>query len=220
MDDLKLFPRSNSLKPFVLLDGHSSRFDLGLVNYIRDPMHPWSVCLGLPYGTHLWQVADSLQQNGNFKLYQTRAKEMLLKEKIKHRLPKVFHPTDIIPIINYAWLHSFACKDNNKTAIIARGWNPCNYALLTDKEILRTKIVNDATSEDECDTNTFSNTCTVTINVSEGTSAAIFDTICDENVKQKAKARAELRERESVQVRSAIDRTKNLPQVPSFDKAI
>jgi hypothetical protein len=61
MDELKLFCRRDDLKPFVLLDGHSSRFDLGLVQYIRDPDHPWSVCMGLPYGTHLWQVTAKWQ---------------------------------------------------------------------------------------------------------------------------------------------------------------
>jgi hypothetical protein len=72
------------LKPFVLLDGHSSRVDLGLVQYIYDPDHPWSVYLGLPYRTHLWQAKDAPQQNGDFKLYQSKAKEILLKEKLQH----------------------------------------------------------------------------------------------------------------------------------------
>ena len=26
--------------------------------------HPWMVCQGVPYGTSLWQVADSSKQNG------------------------------------------------------------------------------------------------------------------------------------------------------------
>jgi hypothetical protein len=218
MDKLELFPRSDKLKPFVLLDGHSSRFDLQLVQYIRDQNHPWSVCLGLPYGTHLWQVGDSPQQNGNFKLYQSRAKEILLKEKYKQRLPKVFHPTDIIPIINYAWDRSFACTEGNKTAITTRGWNPCNYALLVSKEILRTKVDSVDTDNDDTATNHTQNTCTVTINIGEGTSAAIFDTICDENIKKRAKARVEDRERESMMVRKTLDRTKKLTSGPAFKK--
>jgi hypothetical protein len=139
MDELQMFPRTEILKPFVFLDGLSSQFDLGLLKYIRDPHHRWSVCMGLPYRTFLWQVGDSPQQNGNFKSYQSKAKEILLKEKYKDNLPKVIHPTDIIPIINFAWTHSFARTESNPNAIISRGWNPCNYAVLTCKEVLRTK---------------------------------------------------------------------------------
>ena len=140
MDKLELFQRTDSLKPFILLDGHSSRFDLELVDYIRDKEHPWSVCIGLPYGTHIWQVGDSPQQNGNFKFYQTAMKEKILEEKKANNVASVFSPTDIIPIINYAWDRSFARTESNKTAIIERGWNPLNYALLTSAEVLRTQI--------------------------------------------------------------------------------
>jgi hypothetical protein len=57
MDDLKLFPRVDNKKPFVLLDGHDSRFNLEFLKYIRDDSHPWSICIGVSYGTHLWQLA-------------------------------------------------------------------------------------------------------------------------------------------------------------------
>ena len=44
-------------------------------------------------------------------------------------------PTDIIPIVNYAWKRSFAKVDTNKKAIAARGWGPLNYNLLTNSQI-------------------------------------------------------------------------------------
>ena len=44
-------------------------------------------------------------------------------------------PTDIIPIVNYAWERSFVKVDNNKKAITARGWGPLNYNLLINSQI-------------------------------------------------------------------------------------
>ena len=44
-------------------------------------------------------------------------------------------PTDIIPIINYAWNKSFARTECNMNAITSRGWNPMNYNLLTARQI-------------------------------------------------------------------------------------
>lgn len=46
--------------------------------------------------------------------------------------------TDLIPIINYAWNHSFARKDKNRNAIADRGWNPLNRKLLTDEDLRAT----------------------------------------------------------------------------------
>ena len=68
MDKLQLFDRSEGIRPVVILDGHNSRFDLKFLNYIRNPAHPWSVAFGLPYATHIWQVADSEEQNGAYKM--------------------------------------------------------------------------------------------------------------------------------------------------------
>jgi hypothetical protein len=53
-------------KPFLLLDGHHNRMELPFLQYIHDNAHPWVVCISVPYGTHLWQVADSSELNGAF----------------------------------------------------------------------------------------------------------------------------------------------------------
>ena len=80
LDHLKIYDddRTKGNIPFVLLDGHQSRFELEFLEYINDPDHLWNVTLGVPYGTALWQVGDSSQQNGKFK--------MLLSEKKKNCL--------------------------------------------------------------------------------------------------------------------------------------
>ena len=69
LDELKVFNdiRNEGMQPFVLLDGHQSRFDAQFLEYINDVKHPWCFCIGVPYGTALWQVGDSKEQNGAFK---------------------------------------------------------------------------------------------------------------------------------------------------------
>ncbi len=68
MDSLGLFQREEKkLMPFLLLDGHHSRFSLEFLDYIDEEASKWKVCFGVPYGTHIWQVADSPQLNGAFK---------------------------------------------------------------------------------------------------------------------------------------------------------
>jgi hypothetical protein len=141
MDALNLFPREFGKKPFLLLDGHDSRFDLQSLRYIRDAAHPWCVCIGLPYGTHLWQVGDSPAQNGNFKNFEQRFNDILLREKKIRRMGMVLKPTDIVPIVNYAWNRSFKIVRNNKKALKQRGWFPLNQALLVSPEVLQTIAV-------------------------------------------------------------------------------
>jgi hypothetical protein len=46
-------------------------------------------------------------------------------------------PTDIIPIVNYAWNGSFDNVETNKKAILERGWFPLNRMLLLHSDIGR-----------------------------------------------------------------------------------
>ena len=66
--------RTDGIAPFLLLDGHGSRVQLTFLEYINNPANPWSVCIGGPYGTSYWQVGDSSQQNGSFKMNTGKAK--------------------------------------------------------------------------------------------------------------------------------------------------
>jgi hypothetical protein len=68
MDSLKLFDRTSGLNLFLLLDGHGSHFELEFLEYINAVEHKWNCCIGLPYGTFYWQVRDSSEQNGCFKM--------------------------------------------------------------------------------------------------------------------------------------------------------
>jgi hypothetical protein len=54
----EVFDCFTGLCPFLLLDGHSSQFDLEFLEYINSEETKWNVNIGLPYGTSCWQVGD------------------------------------------------------------------------------------------------------------------------------------------------------------------
>jgi len=64
------------LNPFLLL-GHSSHFELGFLEYINAALTKWNCCIGLQYGTSYWQVGESSEQNGCFKMALARAYQEL-----------------------------------------------------------------------------------------------------------------------------------------------
>ena len=95
----------------------------------------WNVCIRVPYGTSYWQVGDSAEQNGCFKMYVSRAKTSLLQTKSNTRLTFTIEKTNIIQIVNEAWGKSFAHVETNCKAIDECGWGPLNYSCLTNPEI-------------------------------------------------------------------------------------
>ena len=77
------------------------------------------VLVGVPYATHLWQVADSNELNGTFKVMISKAKRDYLKYRLNSR--QQFVPTDIIPLVNTAWMKCFAITQRTKKGIIKCG---------------------------------------------------------------------------------------------------
>ena len=145
LDEKNVYERSENLKPFLLLDGHNSRFTLEFLSYIIDEAHEWSVCIGVPYGTHLWQVADSNECNGAFKMRFVKGKREYL-HNVKDG-EQILSPTDICPLVRHAWKGSFAGKDLSQKAIAERGWGPLNYVLLNHPQLqVASNFSNDPTS--------------------------------------------------------------------------
>jgi hypothetical protein len=144
MDHLNLFPRDDDVFPFLLLDGHGSRLELPFLQYVNTSLeHKWVVCIGVPYGTSYWQVADSSEQNGSYKMALATAKKELVKKKQRACFQNARVETyEIVIIVNNAWQRSFARVDYNKKAIAVRGWFPLTRNLLDHPEIA-------ATAEDE-----------------------------------------------------------------------
>ena len=141
IDDLKLYheERKNGFIPFCLLDGHQSRFDLKFLQYINNPETRWNVCIGVPYGTAIWQVGDSSEQNGTFKMKMTDAKKELFNNRL-NCFQQSLHliRTDIISLIGKTWRKAFANPVTNKRAISFRGWDPYTMSLLLEPELRAT----------------------------------------------------------------------------------
>lgn len=80
IDNLQLYEeeRKQGYKHFCLLDSHHSRFDLKFLSYINNPSIRWNVCIGMLYGMALWQVGDSSEQNGVFKMNMSVEKGIYL----------------------------------------------------------------------------------------------------------------------------------------------
>ena len=139
LDSYDLFPRTDTVKPFLMLDGHKSRLELPFLHYINTPRDHWVVCIGVPYGTALWQVGDSKEQNGSFNIGMYRAKKDLLEKKDEIGMhDDGLVDTDLIPLINIAWQQSFARILKNRNALADRGWNPLNKCLLLHEDLRAT----------------------------------------------------------------------------------
>ena len=74
LDGLQVFDR-NGRNPVLLVDGHETRLTPSFIKYINSPEHKWSVNLGVPYCTNIWQAGDSSEQNGTFKSEWYRVKK-------------------------------------------------------------------------------------------------------------------------------------------------
>ena len=145
LDDLELFKkdREEGKIPFMLLDGHQSRFDLDFLRYINTYPHRWNVCIGVPYGTAFWQVGDSSKQNGCFNINLSQVKAAMLQTRIdelNHAMQLA--RTDIIPLVNQSFFSSFGNRLTNKKALAERGWNPYNRNLLLDPTVWATILKN------------------------------------------------------------------------------
>jgi hypothetical protein len=144
LDMLGIFDRTIA-HPFLLLDGHHSRMMLPFLQYVNDPRHKWYSCFGVPYATHVWQVADASSLNGAYKVELTKAKRKYIEMR---ELPK-FEPTDIVPLVNMAFPNSFGSRKNAIKAIADRGWNPLNYNILTSLPLEKDVVDLTVASESE-----------------------------------------------------------------------
>jgi hypothetical protein len=118
------------------LDGHGSRFDLEFLECINSEEIKWHVNIGLPYGTSYWQVGDSTEQNGCFKMALSKAKQELVTKKNDAGLSFEINKTvkDSVKV-------SFARVQHNQKAVLHRGWGPraLNMNVLLHPEIMASK---------------------------------------------------------------------------------
>ena len=96
----------------------------------------WHVCIGVPYGTHIWQVGESSEQNRVFKNEMKQQKQYVVKQKTDLGLDFKIDKNGIIGMVRWAWKPSFANIVNHQKAVAKRGWNPLAYVLLDHPDVL------------------------------------------------------------------------------------
>ena len=183
IDELRVLDRSDGVPPFLLLDGHGSRFDLHFVRYINNPQTKWNVCIGVPYGTSYWQVGDSSEQNGCFKMALSKLKREVLFKKENRRVALAIDKVDIVDLVSRAWEVSFARVESNKKGIADRGWSPLNYNCLLHPEIQATQYKNPSLSLSQLSDVVPSDG----LNLTDGLAATIMDSLTE--AKMRADAR-------------------------------
>jgi hypothetical protein len=68
MDLFNIFNQNVGEKPLILLDEHHSRMEMEFLECINANEQMWHVNIGVPYGTHIGQVANLSEANGLFKM--------------------------------------------------------------------------------------------------------------------------------------------------------
>jgi hypothetical protein len=121
------------------MDGHGSRFELEFLEYINNKATKWNVCIGVLYGTAYWQVGDSSEQNGCFKMALMRYKRELLQKKESVNEEFAIQKEGITYLVAQGWEDLFARAANNRKAIAERGWGPLNYNWLLHPELAATR---------------------------------------------------------------------------------
>jgi hypothetical protein len=102
MDEHSLFDHSAGINPFLPCDGHEIHFDQSLLEYTLEYDRHWTCCICVPYGASVWQLGDSPDQNGIFKIEIKKAKADTVRRKIRVGLPETLKRSDISRIANIA----------------------------------------------------------------------------------------------------------------------
>ena len=141
---LEIFDRSIGITPLLLLDGHGSRMELPFLQYSNYPLHLWISLIGIPYGTSLWQVGDSTEHNGAYKMTLARIKKISIEWKEKMMITRLtIEVAEIMILVDYAWDKSFAQVKINKASIAERGWFLLNCKLLLCTQLCSTMTDNE-----------------------------------------------------------------------------
>ena len=210
MDSLELFDRIG-YSPFLILDSHSSRYQPTFLDYTNDEDHKWYATIGIPYGTSIWQVGDSEEQNGTYKMSTYKEKSEIIKEKMRMGQQPKIENYEIIPrIVNPSWDGSFARVEYNKRAIGKRGWNPLNRGCLLHPEILATKV-NDETDMGD-DQRPLQNNVDLQqgkltaadINLTEGKAGDVLDDLITLQARSEGRAQKSRERRELANNREAV----------------
>ena len=113
LDEYEVFDREHGIVPFLIADGHGSRFELDFLEYICEPKHEWALCIGVPYGTALWHVGDSPEQNGAMNMASVEKKRNIVHDNEKHmRSSPYIAPHEIMNVVIAGCKKFFGCYDH------------------------------------------------------------------------------------------------------------
>ena len=124
-----------------LFGTHVSQLQVPFLRYVNNPSHLQKFCVGLLHGIHKWQAGNSKEQNGSYKVEWEMEKVALVLYRTRIGLPIFLEYLDCVPIPNQIWPKLFGRKVSNQKTIRDREWLPCNRALLTNVDILKTKTI-------------------------------------------------------------------------------
>ena len=115
LDVLEIFDRTFGISPTLLLNGHGSRLHITFLQYVNDPAHLWVVLIGVPYGTSIWQVWDSNEKNGAYKMALALTKKDTISFKERRMMPRLtIKVHEIRILINFVWEQSFDLVEYKK----------------------------------------------------------------------------------------------------------
>ena len=101
LDILQVFDGSSGINPFILLDGHGSGLSLPFLRNINSTGNIWFACIGVPYGTSLSQVGDSVEQRESYKSALTEMKKRRIAHKTKLMMTRLtIEVNEIMILIN------------------------------------------------------------------------------------------------------------------------
>jgi hypothetical protein len=172
----------------------------------------WKACIGVPYGTSYWQVGDSTEQNGCFKMALTKHKRDLLAQKASVGAEFAIEKEDVIHFVHRAWNDFFARIKQNQNAIAERGWTPLTFNCLLHPEILQTrtnKAIGTTATEEAGSVNTPNGDVisaldqVVQLNLSKGLSGKLMDTIPESRICEDARNGVNLEENRQKRIDSA-----------------
>ena len=175
VDKIGVFDQTDRAPHFLILDGHGSIFDLLFLQYINTAATKLNVCIGVPYGTSYWEIGDSPEQNGSFKLALTKCKRDVLTQKERRRTAFAIEKEDIVDVVSKPSDESFARIATDQKAVAERGWGPLNYNLLLHPEIQLT-----STSNLQTETNNYQPASSIApsgLNLSQGITGTLFDQV-------------------------------------------
>ncbi len=128
-------------------------------------------------------MGDASALNGAFKIHLTKAKH----EYIEKRGAPKFKPTDIVPLVNYAFPRSFGNTKSAANVIASRGWNLLEYNLLP--VVSDPSKVVDLTNEDDGDMSAIPCPPFPLINITQGAGNRYLDILIEEEKKDEGRKR-------------------------------